>query len=102
MACHKSGPTGEIHATTFADAQALLNMAMLHDIAQLLEKEGAPNHIHGMNLARIRIEQDPNLTHTPSLAALAGLLTLKLMRMPEEPPPDPKGGGAKSNGTKGA
>ena len=74
-----------------------MNMAMVHDIALLLEKEGAPNHIHGMNLARIRIEHDPNLTHTPSLAALAGFLTEKLMRMPEEPLPGPQGSGGQKS-----
>lgn len=78
-------------------------MAMLHEVALQLEGEGAPNHIHGMNLARIRIQHDPTLTHTPSLAALAGFLTEKLMRPPEEPlPPDPKGAGAKKGGAKSA
>ena len=87
---------------TVANVQALLNMAMSHEIALQLEKEGAPNHIHGMNLARVRMEHDPTLTHTASLAALAGFLTEKLMRVPEEPPPDPKGGSAKKGGVKGA
>ena len=88
-----------------ADTQALLNMAMVHDIALQLEKEGAPNHIHGMNLARIRIssmEHDPTPGAHP-IACISCQLSdpEKLMRMPEEPPPEPKGGSAKSNGTKG-
>ena len=101
--CSKWWPAVQGHdaCKVLADTQALLNMAMVHDIALQLEKEGAPNHIHGMNLARIRIssmEHDPHLAHTPSLASLASFLTEKLMRMPEELPPEQKGSG----GRKGA
>lgn len=67
-------------------------MAMVPGIARRLEEEGAPNHIHGMNLVRVRIAHDPNLPPAPSLVALGAHITAQLMRVPEEAPSDPKAG----------
>ena len=77
---------------TFVCLQILMNMAMVPDIARRLEEEGVPNHIHGMNLVRVRIAHDPNVPPAASLVALGSHITAQLMRVSDEAPGDPKAG----------
>jgi hypothetical protein len=80
------------HLLAVAVLQTLLNMAMMPEVAQQLEEAGAPNYIHGMNLARVRIAHDSTLPPVPSLTALSSHITAQLMRIPEEPAAQAKGG----------
>ncbi|BDA44496.1 hypothetical protein COCOBI_05-6830 [Coccomyxa sp. Obi] len=62
--------------------QVLLNAAMLPDLAERLEREGAPVYIHGMNLVRLRRSQpgrQGSAAATKLLAQLTSQLTVPLM-----------------------
>ena len=51
-------------------AQVLLNTAMLPEAAEALEKDGAPTHIHGMNLMRLRQFHGQAVRGSPQLLVL--------------------------------
>lgn len=68
--------------------QVLLNVAMLPDLAEQLEREGAPVYVHGMNLVRLRRSQpgrQGSAAATKLLVQLTSQLTVPLIYPPVEP-----------------
>ena len=54
--------------------QVLLNTATLEVAAERMEADGAPAHIHGMNLVRLRRLQSQANRHSPLLLDLQAKL----------------------------
>ncbi|KAK9915891.1 hypothetical protein WJX75_005712 [Coccomyxa subellipsoidea] len=77
--------TVKMDAVRWAARQTLLNMAMLPEVAETLERKGAPTYIHGMNLIRLRRSQPGRqglAAATKLLAQLSTQLSAPPVRLP--------------------
>lgn len=74
-------------------------MSMILEVAEQLEKAGAPTHIHGMNLIRLRQAHamSPSGASSPSASPLMLRLSAQLAEAMQQPP-----GGAASVAQEGA
>lgn len=54
--------------------QVLLNVTLLQQAAEMLEKDGAPKYIHGMNLVRLRSSFGHTTRSSPQLLVLQAKL----------------------------
>lgn len=66
--------SSQLPASVQCLAQVLLNTATLEVAAERMEADGAPVHIHGMNLVRLRRSQSQANRHSPLLLDLQAKL----------------------------
>ena len=68
----------DIHTVTCV--QVLLNMAVMPDLAEQLEQQGAPQYIHGMNVVRLRRPYNSASRAPPSMLHLLSEVNDQLSR----------------------